>query len=75
MIRLHHFGADPVAFDLNPDLIFTVEARPDTIIHTTHGQDVLVTETPAEVREAIRQWRAGVLAAAHAQAEAPETVR
>jgi len=33
MILLHHFGSEGAAFYLNPELITTVEAEPDTIVH------------------------------------------
>ena len=61
MIRLHKLGRDPHPFHLNPDLILTVEAHPDTVVTLTTGSRLLVTETPEEVARAVRDWRAGVL--------------
>jgi flagellar protein FlbD len=62
MISLHRFGHRHEAFLLNPDLIASVEAHPDTVVTLTTGTRVIVGETPAEVAGAIRAWRAGILA-------------
>ena len=61
MIRLHKLGRPPQPFHLNPDLVLTVEAHPDTVVTLTTGSRLLVTETPEEVAEAVRTWRASVL--------------
>jgi uncharacterized protein YlzI (FlbEa/FlbD family) len=61
MIRLHKLGRVPQPFHLNPDLIVTVEASPDTVVMLTTGSRLLVTETPEEVARAARDWRASVL--------------
>jgi flagellar protein FlbD len=61
MIRLHKLGRTPEPFHLNPDLVLTVEAHPDTVVTLTTGSRLLVTETPEEVAEAVRVWRASVL--------------
>jgi flagellar protein FlbD len=61
MIRLHKLGRDPHPFHLNPDLILTVEAHPDTVLTLTTGSRLVVTETPDEVTKAVREWRASVL--------------
>ena len=61
MIRLHKLGRDPHPFHLNPDLILTVEAHPDTVLTLTTGSRLVVTESPDEVTQAVRQWRASVL--------------
>ena len=61
MIRLHKLGRDPHPFQLNPDLILTVEAHPDTVVTLTTGSRLVVTESPDEVAQAVRQWRASVL--------------
>ena len=50
MITLHRLGhttAEP--FHLNPDLIVTVEATPDTVITLTTGAKVVVAESPERV--------------------------
>jgi uncharacterized protein YlzI (FlbEa/FlbD family) len=61
MIRLHKLGRPPQPFHLNPDLVLTVEAHPDTVVTLTTGSRLLVTETPEEVADAVRNWRASVL--------------
>ena len=61
MIRLHKLGHSPQPFHLNPDLVLTVEAHPDTVVTLTTGTRYLVTESPAEVADAVRTWRASVL--------------
>jgi flagellar protein FlbD len=63
MITLHRLAHCDESFQLNPDLIATVEAVPDTIVALTNGKRVLVEESPEEVADAIRWWRASVLAA------------
>lgn len=61
MIRLHKLGRVPQPFHLNPDLVITVEASPDTVVVLTTGSRLLVTESPEEVARAVRDWRASVL--------------
>jgi flagellar protein FlbD len=63
MITLHRLAHYDEPFQLNPDLIATVESVPDTIVALTNGKRVLVEESPEEVTDAIREWRASVLAA------------
>ena len=36
-------------FHLNPDLMMTVEANPDTIVTMTNGEKLLIRETPEEM--------------------------
>lgn len=57
MIRLHRLARDPEPFHLNPDLIVTIEAHPDTVVHLTTGVNLVVTETPEEVVAEVRAWR------------------
>ena len=61
MIRLHKLARVPQPFHLNPDLVLTVEASPDTVVTLTTGSRLLVMETPDEVAQAVRVWRASVL--------------
>ena len=70
MITLHRLGHSHEPFLLNPDLIATVEAHPDTVITLTTGARVVVCETPAEITAAIRSWRAGILSDALHRPEA-----
>ncbi len=57
MIELHRLGRDAAPFYLNPDLIVTVEATPDTVVHLTTGTNLVVTESPYEVMAEVRTWR------------------
>jgi uncharacterized protein YlzI (FlbEa/FlbD family) len=61
MIRLHKLGHEPHPFHLNPDLVLTVEANPDTVVTLTTGSRLLVMESPEAVADAVRAWRASVL--------------
>jgi uncharacterized protein YlzI (FlbEa/FlbD family) len=61
MIRLHRLAREPQPFLLNPDLVLTVEASPDTVVTLTTGSRLLVTETPDAVVDAVRAWRVSVL--------------
>ena len=68
MITLHRLAHWDEPFQLNPDLIATVDSVPDTILGLTNGKRLLVEESPEEVTEAIRMWRASVLATMHGNA-------
>jgi flagellar protein FlbD len=61
MITLHRLGHRDAELHLNPDLITTVEANPDTVITLATGNKVVVAEAPDEVADAVREWRAGIL--------------
>ena len=61
MIRLHRLGSGAEPFLLNPDLIVTIEATPDTVATLTTGARVVVCESPEEVVRRVRDWRIGVL--------------
>ena len=67
MITLHRFHRDDEEIHLNPDLIASVEACPDTVVKLTTGIRLLVAERPGEVADAIRTWRAQLLAEALGQ--------
>jgi flagellar protein FlbD len=61
MIVLHRLGRNREPFHLNPDLIVTVEAVPDTHVVLSTGTKYVVCESPDEVAAEIRDWRAGIL--------------
>jgi flagellar protein FlbD len=61
MITLHRLGHRDDELHLNPDLITTVEAHPDTVITLATGSKVVVAEAPEEVMDAVRRWRADIL--------------
>jgi len=78
MITLHRLGRSQDPFQLNPDLIVTVESTPDTVVTLATTAKVLVSETPEQVTASTREWRAEVLAEAlrsHAPEQAPPTLR
>jgi uncharacterized protein YlzI (FlbEa/FlbD family) len=64
MITLHRLGHTDEPFQLNPDLIVTVESTPDTVVTLATTAKVVVAESPDEVAAAVRVWRVGVLSEA-----------
>jgi uncharacterized protein YlzI (FlbEa/FlbD family) len=64
MIRLHRLGHPDEDYHLNPDLIVSIEATPDTVVTLATGGKLLVAERPEDIVIAIAEWRAGVLEAA-----------
>ena len=64
MITLHRLGHAVEAFNLNPDLIMTVEATPDTVITLSNGSKIVVAEPPERVVADVRAHRIEVLAGA-----------
>ncbi len=58
VIRLHRLALEPQPFHLNPDLVLTVEAHPDTLVVLTTGSRLLVKETPEQVAEAVAELAA-----------------
>ncbi|MDO8211410.1 flagellar FlbD family protein [Conexibacter sp. CPCC 206217] len=61
MIVLHRLGHNAEEFHLNPDLILTVEATPDTVVTLTTGTRFVVAESPVRVAEEVRTWRTDIL--------------
>jgi flagellar protein FlbD len=74
MIELHRLGQDDLPFQLNPDLVLTVEGVPDTTIVLTTGNRVVVSESVEQVVDEIRGWRVRVLADSLARANASRVV-
>jgi flagellar protein FlbD len=62
MITLHRLGHALDTFQINPDVIITVEANPDTVITIINGQKIVVAEPPERVAAEIEDYRASVLA-------------
>lgn len=60
MIELRRLGAhgDPVW--VNPDLIATMEAHPDTVVVLTTGTKMVVAESVEEVVARVRDWRVSI---------------
>ena len=63
MIRVTRLNGDE--FALNPDLIERVEAHPDTVAFLVDGTKYVVRESVDEVLQAIREYRAGILATSY----------
>jgi len=61
MITLSRLGHHDEPFQLNPDMIVTVESTPDTVITLATGAKVVVAETPEEVAAEVHAYRADVL--------------
>jgi flagellar protein FlbD len=51
-------------FALNPDLIERADATPDTVLTLVDGTKYLIAESVEEVIEAVRDFRASVIARA-----------
>jgi flagellar protein FlbD len=66
MITLNRLGHDDEPFQLNPDMIVTIESTPDTVIALATGAKVVVAETPEQVAAAVVSYRASVQADADA---------
>ena len=71
MITLNRLGHSDEPFHLNPDMIVTVESTPDTVITLATGVKVVVGETPEEVADAVRAYRAQILGDALARRRVP----
>ena len=63
VIRLHRLAHAEEHFLLNPDLILSIEATPDTVVTLTTHTKLIVSERPEEVVDLVRAWRASVLEA------------
>jgi len=61
VIVLHRLGHNAEQFHLNPDLIMTVEATPDTVVTLSTGAKIVVVESPVRVAEEVREWRTEIL--------------
>jgi flagellar protein FlbD len=62
MILLHRLGSSDELM-VNPDIIVSAEATPDTVVVLATGARLIVAESPEEVAQAVHRWRASVLAA------------
>jgi flagellar protein FlbD len=64
MITLHRLAHEAEPFQLNPDLIVTVEANPDTVITLTTGTKIVVAEPPERVAREVKACRVEILSEA-----------
>ena len=63
VIGLHRLAHAEEGFHLNPDLILTIEATPDTIVTLTTHTKLIVSERPRRSSSSSAQWRASILEA------------
>lgn len=61
MILVHRIKGEPLY--LNADLIEFVEATPDTVITLADGRKMMVAESPLEIVDLAKLFRASVLVA------------
>jgi flagellar protein FlbD len=61
MIPLHRLTHPDEPLQINPDLIQSVEAHPDTVITLTNASKLVVIESPEAVRDLIAEWRASII--------------
>lgn len=71
MITLNRLGQTDEPFQLNPDMIVTIESTPDTVIALATGAKVVVSQTPEEVATAVSEYRSLVLSDALRRRRAP----
>jgi flagellar protein FlbD len=60
VIALNRLGAHGEPVWVNPDLIATIEAHPDTVLVLTTGTKVVVADSVDEVIDRVREWRVSV---------------
>jgi uncharacterized protein YlzI (FlbEa/FlbD family) len=63
VIAVHRFSQPDHELYVNPDLIQFVDANPDTVIVLVNSTRFVVSETPAEIADMVREWRASILTA------------
>jgi flagellar protein FlbD len=63
VIAVHRITQPEHDVYVNPDLIQVIDANPDTVIVLANGTKFVVSETPAEVAQLVREWRASILTA------------
>ncbi len=64
MIELNRLGHSNEPFQLNPDMIVTIESTPDTVLTLATGAKAVVAETPEDVAAAVRDYRVEILSQA-----------
>lgn len=62
MILVH--GLKGEAMYLNADLMEAIQSTPDTVVTMVDGRKLIISESPEEIVDRIREFRASVLAAA-----------
>jgi flagellar protein FlbD len=64
MIPVHRLTHPDEPVYVNPDLISTIEANPDTVLTFVNASKLVVAESPGEVTELVCDWRARVVSRA-----------
>lgn len=59
MILVHRLDGDPMF--LNDELIESIEANPETVVTMVDGRRLVLSDTPPEIVEAAKRFRASVL--------------
>ena len=75
MITLHRLGHTDEPFQLNPDLIVTIESTPDTVVTLATTAKVVVAETPEQVCHRDARLARGRASPRRCAAAAPEHER
>ncbi len=60
MIELNRLGAHGEPVWVNPDLIASIEAHPDTHLTLTTGTKLVVSDSVDAIVERVREWRISV---------------
>jgi flagellar protein FlbD len=60
VIEVNRLGAHGEPVWINPDLIATIEAHPDTVVVLTTGTKLVIADTVDDVVERVRAWRVSV---------------
>jgi len=68
VILVHRLRGEP--FYVNPDLIESVEATPDTVLTLVDGRRILVDDAPEHIVERFTTYRASLLIGADELREA-----
>ena len=69
MIPVHRIAGEQLF--VNADLIESIEAGGNTVLTLVDGRKAVVSETPEQIVELIRQYRASIIVAAEEQRETP----
>jgi flagellar protein FlbD len=64
VILVHRLRGEPMF--INCDLVESIESTPDTIVTMVDGRRLVVSESPDQVIERVRDYRAALVAAASA---------
>ncbi len=62
MVLVHKLKGEPLF--LNADLIESIEATPDTVVTLADGRRIMLSDSPEDVVDRIRTYRASILVAA-----------